>query len=152
MISGNRKLSEYQELAICQYLDRLDNIGLPARRSMITDCANAIPRHSHLADSIDPPPQASEHWAHRFLERHPEYLVRKQRVQEIDRKNAQDPDIILEWLQKFKTICDQYEIPPQDIYNFDRSGFRIGVGRNQSIVTVPPTVFFPSAAIQIENR
>ena len=87
MISGNRKLSEHQELAICQYLDRLDKIGLPARRFMITDCANAILRRSHPADSNDPPPQVSEHWPRRFLERHPEYLVRKQMVQEIDRKN-----------------------------------------------------------------
>ena len=102
---------------------------------MITDCANAILRRSHPADLDGPPPQVSQHWARRFLERHPEYLVRKQRVQEIDRKNAQDPDIIQEWLQKFKTIRDKYEIPPQDIYNFDESGFRIGVGRNQWIVT-----------------
>ena len=52
-------MSEYQELAICQYLDRLDNIGLPARRFMITGCANAILRRSHPADPIDPPPQVS---------------------------------------------------------------------------------------------
>jgi hypothetical protein len=29
-IPGNRRLSKHQELAVCQYLDRLDNIGLPA--------------------------------------------------------------------------------------------------------------------------
>ena len=38
-ISDNRRLCEHQELAICQYLDYLDNIGLPAHRLMITDCA-----------------------------------------------------------------------------------------------------------------
>ena len=53
----------------------------------------------------------------------------------IDGKNAQEPDIIREWLQQFKTICDEYEIPPRDIYNFDKSRFRIGVDRNQWIVT-----------------
>ena len=84
MTPSNRRLSNHQELAVCQYLDRLDNIGLPARRLMVTDCANAILRRSHPADSVNPPPQVGSHWACRFLERHPEYLVRKQRVQEID--------------------------------------------------------------------
>ena len=83
-LAGNRKLSQHQELAVCEYLDRLDNIGLPARHFMITYCANAILRRSHPADSNNPPPQVSKCWAGRFLERYPEYLLRKQRVQEID--------------------------------------------------------------------
>ena len=33
MIPGNRKLSGHQELAVCQYLDQLDNIGLPANKA-----------------------------------------------------------------------------------------------------------------------
>ena len=94
---------------------------------MITDCVMRF----YPAGLDDPPPQVSQHWARRFRKRPPEYLVRKQRVQEIDRKNAQGPDVIQEWLQKFKVICGEHEIPPQDIYNFDESGFRIGVGRNQ---------------------
>ena len=42
--------------------------------------------------------------------------------------NTQDPDLIQEWLQKFS---GEYGILPQDIYNFDETEFRIGVGRNQ---------------------
>ena len=53
-IPGNRRLSGHQELAVCQYLDRLNNIGLPARHFMITHYANAILRRSHPADSDDP--------------------------------------------------------------------------------------------------
>jgi hypothetical protein len=40
MISANRKLLEYQELAICTYLNRLDKIGLPACLFMIIDYIN----------------------------------------------------------------------------------------------------------------
>ena len=35
---------------------------------------------------------------------------------------------------KFKTVCDEYEIPPQDLYNFDESRSRIGVDCNQWVV------------------
>ena len=133
VVPWNRKLKEHEELAVCSYLDRLDKVGLHARLFMISDCANGILRRAHVDEG--PPPQVSEHWARRFLERHPEYLVRKQSVQEIDRKNAQDPDTILWWLHEFKRICDEYGIQQCDIYNFDESGFRIGVGKNQWIVT-----------------
>ena len=42
-IPGNRRLNEHQELAICQYLGCLDNIGLPTRLFMITvsSCTNS---------------------------------------------------------------------------------------------------------------
>ena len=36
--------------------------------------------------------------------------MRKQSVQEIDRKKVQDPDTILWWLHEFKRICDEYGI------------------------------------------
>src|SRR5207302_4252005 len=38
----NRRLSEPEELAVCQYLERLDRIGTSARVSMVTGCTNAI--------------------------------------------------------------------------------------------------------------
>ena len=133
MVPWNRKLKEHEELAICAYLDRLDKIGLYTRLFMIADCANAVLRRAHVDEGS--PPQVSEHWARRFLERHPEYHVRKQSVQEIDRKKAQGPSTIQWWLHEFKRICDEYGIQQCDIYNFDESGFRIGVGKNQKVVS-----------------
>ena len=50
---GNRKWGENQELAVCQYLDRLNTIGLPAHLFMITDCANAILRAAMTAMESD---------------------------------------------------------------------------------------------------
>ena len=85
--AANQKLREDRELAVCQYLDRLDKIGLSARLPMVTNCANAILRRNHTAgDTTNPPPQVDKHWTTRFLERHPQYLVREQEAQEIDRK------------------------------------------------------------------
>jgi len=58
--AANTKLDKEQELAVCQYLDRLDMIGTSARLQMITSCANAILRDSHC-DSILPAPIVGEH-------------------------------------------------------------------------------------------
>ena len=86
----NRRLTEEEELAVCQYLDRLDHIGTSARLNMITTCANAILLHAQEDQSI-PTPVVSEHWSGRFLARHQEYHIRKQYTLDTDRKNAHSP-------------------------------------------------------------
>ena len=85
----NKKLSEDQELAVCQYLDRLDTIGTAACMIMITNCANSILRRSHT-DTTTPPPTVSEKWARLFLNRHPEYYVRKQKTIDTTRKTSHE--------------------------------------------------------------
>ena len=127
VVPRNRKLKGHEESAVC----RLNRIGLHARLFMIADCANAVLRCGHVGEG--PPPQTSEHWARRSLELHPEYYVRKQSVQETDRKKAQDPDTILWWPHEFKRICDEYGIKQCGICSFDESGFRIVVRKNQKV-------------------
>jgi hypothetical protein len=73
IIIHNRKLLEDQELVVCSFLDRLDEMGLPTRIPMITNCANAILQRTHqpttdIFGNTTSPPTVSEHWACRFLE------------------------------------------------------------------------------------
>ena len=105
---------------------------------MITSCANSFLRRSHT-DTTTPPPTASEKWARRFLNRHPEYYIRKQKTIDTARKNSHDPDDILEWFQKYKATCDERRIQCRDRYNFDETVFRIGVGKDQWIITRDPS-------------
>jgi len=137
-LQTNRRLSEEEELAVCQYLDRLDRIGTSARLHMITGCANAILLHVHSDQSI-PIPSVGEHWAWRFLDRHPEYHIRKQHMIDTDRKDAHNPASILGWFGRCAKVCDKYGIQARDQYNFDETGFRIGIGRDQWIITRDPT-------------
>ena len=134
---ANRKLTEDQELAVCQYLDRLDTIDTSARIQMVSGCANAILQYSHLGDR--PAPRVGDHWAPRFLDRHPEYFIRKQHTIDADRKNAHQPEGIRHWFEKYLQVCQQYNIQPGALYNFDETGFRIGIGRNQWIITRDPS-------------
>ncbi|RPA89027.1 hypothetical protein L873DRAFT_1723712 [Choiromyces venosus 120613-1] len=85
----NKILSSDQELAVCQYLDRLDNIGTNARLQILIGCANAILQNAHSGSSPAPPASVvSDHWFQRFLNHHPEYFIRKQQTIYIDRINA----------------------------------------------------------------
>ena len=42
--AANTKLSGPEEMALCRYIDRLDNINLAVRPEFVTDAANAILR------------------------------------------------------------------------------------------------------------
>jgi hypothetical protein len=86
---NGRKLDESQESALCRYIDFLDSIYLPPKRPAIAAAANAILASCHTDDSTEPP-TIGRHWLQRFLHRHPEYLVRRQRAIDIERKKCLD--------------------------------------------------------------
>jgi len=106
---------------------------------MVTKCANSILRQNYTSgDSASAPPTVSSSWTNRFLDRHPEFYIRKQKTLEEERKRAHDPKTILDWFQRFRLLCEEKGIVKEDLYNFDETGFRIGVGRDQWILTLDP--------------
>jgi len=137
----NRLLSEAEEAAVCLYLKRLDTIGTSTRVPMVTGCANRIlekrTRFSGSEESTRPM-KVGPTWTARFLKRHPEFHIRKQKTIDFDRKKADNQSNLLEWFEQYKSICDKNEIQNTDIYNFDETGFRIGIGRDQWIITLDP--------------
>ncbi|RPA88554.1 hypothetical protein L873DRAFT_1725610, partial [Choiromyces venosus 120613-1] len=92
-LATNRKLFEKQELAVHQYLDRLDAVGTSAKKILHLmhrlRCANAILQNAYIGPL--PAPVVCDHWAQHFLSRYPEYSIRKQCAIDIDRKNAHQP-------------------------------------------------------------
>ena len=136
--SVNRKLSEDEELGVYLYLKRLDEIGVPARLSMVSDCANSILQKCQAKDDINPAPTVSPAWSKRFLSRYPEFHIRKQKTIDHDRKNVHDPDVISAWFARYKSLCEEKGIQKANTYNFEQTGFRVGVGKDQWIVTLDP--------------
>ena len=132
--SPNRKLTADQELGLCQYLDRLDELGIPPRYRHISSYANSILLGVHT-DTAEPPPTVGPAWTQHFLQRHPEYHVRKQKTLDVERKQSHDPEVLQNWFRRYQAIVEEKGIQRADIYNFDETGFRIGIGRDQWVVT-----------------
>ena len=83
---------------------------------MITGCANDILRRGFTPSESDTePPKVGPHWTRRFLERHPEFKVRKQRSIDSKRKNAHDPESFEDWFRRYKALVDEKGIQPGDI-------------------------------------
>jgi len=102
----NRKLSEDQEEGLCQYLTRLDEIGIAPRYSHLNKYANSILARSH-DDPTSSPPTVSAAWTQRFLKQHSEFHLRKQKTLDINRKSAHHFDDIKEWFQRYQDIREK---------------------------------------------
>ena len=133
----NRKLSAVQEEVLETYLRRLDKIGLCARLRLVTSAANSILARSH-DDPSTPLPTVGAHWALRWKARHPSWFTVRQRPIDLVRAAAEDVEEIQGWFLKYKAICKEHGIQPNDIWNMDETGFRIGVAKQQTVLTELP--------------
>ena len=71
----NKKLSEAQEKAICQFLDHLDSNRPKAWYKQLEQVANSLLKKDHWGKG--PPPTVWPYWAERFLKRNSQYFVCK---------------------------------------------------------------------------
>ncbi len=131
---ANRRLSLVQEKAICEYLDRLDSIGTAARHHMLKQCADTI-LAAHHPNETTAAPTVGPKWAQQFLNQHPEYSVRRQKTIDVNQKVAHDVDSIRDWFTRFHGIVKDKGVAAGDCYNMDETGFRIGIRRDQWILT-----------------
>jgi hypothetical protein len=84
-----------------------------------------------MHDDPGPPPSANSRWAKNWLKRHPELHLRRQRSLNLNRALAHDAEAILKWYDGFLDIIKTHGITPADIWNFDETGFWIGIGKDQ---------------------
>lgn len=67
--------------------------------------------------------QLLEHWTARFLQRHPQYVVRKQKPLATERKNAHKLETFQTHFEDYRSAKVEKGIHDEDIYNFDETGF-----------------------------
>ncbi len=132
----NRALKPDQESALRQYLTTVDQLGLSARLHMVQSTANAL-RAQDFA-RWNPPPLLDARWAKRWLDRQPDLFKAKRKPLAAERKNAHDPEVLQTHFDEFKEMVVQYGITEDDTWNFDETGYRMGIARSDWIVTVDP--------------
>ncbi|RJE17399.1 hypothetical protein PHISCL_10264, partial [Aspergillus sclerotialis] len=83
--------------------------------------------HVLLSDRLESPPLLSEKWVRRFVNRHDEIKSKYNRRYDYQRALCEDPKKILDWFRLFQNVKAKYGILEQDIYNFDETGFLMGM-------------------------
>jgi len=74
-------------------------------------------------------------WAHRFIKCNPELKTRFSRFYDYQRALFEDPKLIAAWFQRVADIKAKYGIQNCDIWNFDETGFMLGVISPSMVVT-----------------
>jgi hypothetical protein len=76
-----------------------------------------------------------KHWAQRFVASETRLKTRVNRMYDYSRALCEDPDVINGWFDLVSNTRAKYGILDGDTYNFDETGFMMGVGAPKTVVT-----------------
>ena len=74
-------------------------------------------------------------WVYNFTKRTPELQARFSRRYDYQRAKQEDPRVIQKWFTTIKAMVVQHGILPEDIYNFDETGFAMGLTATAKVIT-----------------
>ena len=121
-------LSKTEERTLVQYIRGLDQQGLAPTLRCVEDMANQL-RAARNADPVGP------RWASNFVKREPGLQSRLTRQRDRQRVLCSDPGVIGPWFDLIQNVKAKYGIQDEDTYNFDETGFTMGIGNRVKVVT-----------------
>jgi hypothetical protein len=127
-IANLRKLTDLEESVILQHILNLDSKGFPPRYRGVEDMANQILAERD-AGRVGP------RWAANFVKRQPELTTRFNRKYDYQRALCEDPEIIRGWFALVRNTIAKYGILESDTYNFDETGFLMGLISTTMVIT-----------------
>jgi hypothetical protein len=109
----------------------MDQRGLPPSHATVRRMANLL-LSDRKAESAS---KVSDRWVTRFIKRHNELQSKYNRKYDYQRAQCEDPEIISKWFKLVQNTITKYGILEQDIYNFDETGFQMGVASTAKVIT-----------------
>ena len=127
-----KRLDDEQEAALISWIETLDALHVPPTARMVEASANAMIRRD--AEATGNPISSVKMWVYEFIKRLPEGLHWvKQKPTEKERIEAEDISILQAWYDRLESLVKR--IPPSNIYNFDETGFQLGQGKPQKVIS-----------------
>jgi hypothetical protein len=126
--NGRHQLTLTEEQTLVQYILDLDSRGFPPRIDNVRDMANLLRKARHAT-------LVGKQWPYNFVRRHPELKTRFTRAYDFQRALCEDPKLINAWFQLVANMRAKYAIQDADFYNFDETGFMMGIICGDMVVT-----------------
>ena len=126
--NGRHPMTLTEEETLVRYILDLDTRGFPPRIRGVEDMANSLLATRHAKP-------LGTRWANRFVRRRPELKTRMSRAYDFQRALCEDPDQINAWFRLVANMRAKYGIQDCDFYNFDETGFMMGVICSSMVVT-----------------
>jgi hypothetical protein len=109
----------------------MDSRGAAPRPSTVREMANILLAARGSTRQLT----VGVNWASTFIGRRDELRTRFSRRYDYQRALNEDPKSLRKWFTTVKRIIDENGIQPEDIYNFDETGFAMGLISAQKVVT-----------------
>lgn len=121
-------LTALEEEAVVQYILDLDARGFPPSLEDVRMMADRI-----LASRGTR--RVGKQWPYRFIQRREQLRTRCPRTYDYQRARCEDPDLLSGWFRLFFETRSKFGILDCDLYNFDETGFMMGVICPSMVVT-----------------
>jgi hypothetical protein len=139
----NRKLLPTEEAALIRWIESLDDRGMSPTIGYIRQMADLLLRErgsfmlldASIASTPAPAMTVGENWVRRLLHRHPHLDTKYLRKYDYQRALCEDPEKISAWFARVQKTISEYGVLDNDIYNFDETGFQMGVASTSKVVT-----------------
>jgi hypothetical protein len=129
--ANSHKLTEIEEESLQKWILSMDSRGAAPRPSTVREMADLL----LAAHGSTPPPSVGNHWVTNFVKRHSILSSRFSKGYNYARAKCEDPQIISEWFSLVQKTIISYGIDPDDIYNFDETGFAMGLIATAKVIT-----------------
>jgi hypothetical protein len=112
----------------------MDQRGLAPTTEIVHQMANLL-LQKRSQNPANPPTTIGQHWVYNLVRRHPALKSSYNRKYDYQRAKCGDPALIRSWFQLVQNTIKKYGILDTDIYNFDETGFQIGVISTAKVIT-----------------
>ncbi|RJE17441.1 Pogo transposable element, partial [Aspergillus sclerotialis] len=126
--ANNYKLTLNEEESLLQWILSMDTRGSAPRPSIVRDMANIL--LAKRGGGV-----VGKNWASNYIQRHPELKSRYSRRYNYQRAKCEDLKVIQPWFDLVRRTIDKNGIQTEDIYNFDETGFAMGLIATAKVVT-----------------
>jgi hypothetical protein len=126
---NNRLLTTTEEKVLIQRIISLDNNGFSPTLQFVRGMANI------LLQQREPGKEVGPNWLTRWLRCHDELVAKYLRKYDYQRAKCEDPKVLGKWFELVQNTISKYGIVTEDIYNFDETGFQMGVMTTTKVLT-----------------
>ena len=128
----NYKLTSIEKSTLVEWILSIDQRGLSPRPDTIQQMANLlIQKQLDISQGIT----VGNRWVLNFVQRHQALQTQYNRKYNYQQAKCKDPILIRNWFQLVQNTIAKYSIIEEDIYNFDKTRFQIGVISTAKVIT-----------------
>ncbi|KAI9035871.1 uncharacterized protein KD926_002803 [Aspergillus affinis] len=142
--ANSHKLTQLEEETLLKQLLDADMRGFPMRPEFLREMAGILLRarlRNHAAI-------IGSNWPYNFTKRHPQLHTRYNGRITYQRAKQEDPRVIIPWFQTVHKAIQEHGIHEDDIWNFDETGFAMGLCTTSKVITAVERSERPRRVIQ----